>query len=152
MLGERESGTARFEEAVIIFREALIERIRGRAPLIWAMIQNNLGNALVRLGDRESSMARLVEAVTAYREALRERTRERVPLLWAATHNGLGVWLESLGERESDTARLEKALVAYREAVEVFEVAHIDYYAAITNRNIERVQSLITKRKSENPK
>ncbi len=45
-LGERESGTARLEEAVAAFREALKERTRERVPLEWAMTQNNLGNAL----------------------------------------------------------------------------------------------------------
>ena len=45
-LGERESGTARLEEAVAAYRAALEERTRERVPLDWAMTQNNLGNAL----------------------------------------------------------------------------------------------------------
>ena len=45
-LGERETGTARLEEAVAAFRAALEERTRERVPLDWAMTQNNLGNAL----------------------------------------------------------------------------------------------------------
>ena len=45
-LGERESGTARLEEAVVAFRAALEERRRDRVPLDWAMTQNNLGAAL----------------------------------------------------------------------------------------------------------
>jgi hypothetical protein len=47
-LGERESGTARFEGAVSAYREALKEYTRVRVPLDWAMTQNNLGNALPR--------------------------------------------------------------------------------------------------------
>ena len=45
-LGEREGGTARLEEAVSAYRDALKERTRERVPLDWAMTQNNLGNAL----------------------------------------------------------------------------------------------------------
>ena len=45
-LGERESGTARLEEAVAAYRAALEERTRERVPLRWAATQNNLGNAL----------------------------------------------------------------------------------------------------------
>ena len=71
-LGERESGTARLEEAVTAYREALTERTREHVPLHWATTQNNLGNALSMLGQRESGTARLEEAVTAYREALRK--------------------------------------------------------------------------------
>ena len=47
-LGERESGTARLEEAVAAYREALKEYARERVPLDWATTQNNLGNALWR--------------------------------------------------------------------------------------------------------
>src|SRR5580704_13159452 len=90
-LGERERGTARLEEAVVAFREALRENTRARVPLSWAKTQNNLGSALFRLGERESETARLEEAVAAFREALQERTRARVPLLWARTQMSLGV-------------------------------------------------------------
>ena len=44
--GERESGTARLEEAVAAYRAALEENTRARLPLGWAMTQMNLGNAL----------------------------------------------------------------------------------------------------------
>jgi tetratricopeptide (TPR) repeat protein len=63
MLGERESGTARLEEAVSAYREALQELTRARVPLDWATTHMNLGNALSRLGERESGTARLEEAV-----------------------------------------------------------------------------------------
>jgi tetratricopeptide (TPR) repeat protein len=66
-LGERESGTARLDEAVAAYREALKEQARERAPLDWAMTQVNLGNALFSLGERESGTAKLKEeAVAAY--------------------------------------------------------------------------------------
>ena len=69
-LGERESGTARLEEAVAAYRAALEERTRDRVPLDWAMTQNNLGNALKTLGARESGTARLEEAVAAWEACL----------------------------------------------------------------------------------
>jgi hypothetical protein len=34
-LGERENGTARVEDAVVAYREALKERTRERVPLDW---------------------------------------------------------------------------------------------------------------------
>jgi hypothetical protein len=61
-LGERESGTARLEEAVAAYRAALEERTRERVPLQWAETQNDLGGALFTLGERESGTARLEEA------------------------------------------------------------------------------------------
>jgi tetratricopeptide (TPR) repeat protein len=109
-LGERESGTARLEEAVAAYRAAVEEWARERVPLDWATTQNNLGAALKTLGERESGTARLEEAVAAYRAALEERPRERVPLDWAMTQNNLGAALSTLGGRESGTARLRRRL------------------------------------------
>ncbi len=51
-LGERESGTARLEEAVAAYREALKEWTRERVPLEWATTQNNLDRALKLLEER----------------------------------------------------------------------------------------------------
>jgi tetratricopeptide (TPR) repeat protein len=65
-LGERESGTARLEEAVDAYHAALEELSRDRVPLGWAGTQNNLGAALWALGKRESGTARLEEAVAAF--------------------------------------------------------------------------------------
>jgi tetratricopeptide (TPR) repeat protein len=65
-LGERESGTARLDEAVAAYRAALEERRRDRVPLDWAATQNNLGTALSTLGKREGGTARLEEAVAAF--------------------------------------------------------------------------------------
>ena len=117
-LGERESGTARLEEAVAAYRAALEERTRARAPLDWAGKQNGLGNALSLLGERESGTARLEEAVAAYRAALEELPRAHAPRTWAMTQNNLGNALSRLGEQESGTARLEEADAAYRAALE----------------------------------
>jgi tetratricopeptide (TPR) repeat protein len=117
-LGERQGGTERLEEAVIVFREALQKNTRERAPLEWAMAQMNLGNALTRLGERDSGTARLEEAVAAFREALKENTRARTPLEWARIQMNLGNALTRLGERDSGTtARLEEAAAAFREAL-----------------------------------
>ena len=64
-LGERESGTARLEQAVAAYRAALEEYTRERVPLRWSMTQMGLGNALKALGERGSGTARLEEAVAA---------------------------------------------------------------------------------------
>ena len=68
-LGERESGTARLEEAVAAYRAALQERTRERVPLDWAATQSNLGNALSVLGERVHSEESLQEALICFLEA-----------------------------------------------------------------------------------
>ena len=150
-LGERESGTARLEEAVAAYREALKEQTRERVPLDWATTQNNLGNALARLGERESGTARLEEAVAAYREALKERTRERVPLAWAATQNNLGNALSSLGERRAEKDKpsgcrlLTEAQVALAAALEEARNSGASHYVSMAQGNLARVDAAIAR-------
>jgi hypothetical protein len=68
-LGERESGTARLEQAVTAYRKALEERTQQRVPLDWAMTQNNLGQALELLGVRNKDAALLHEALRVTKQA-----------------------------------------------------------------------------------
>ena len=89
-LGQRESGSARLQEATTAYLEALKEWTRERAPLDWATTQNNLGLAFWTLGERESGTDRLEAAVTAFRNVLKEWTRDRMPYDWAVTQNNLG--------------------------------------------------------------
>ena len=118
ILGQRESGTDRLEQAVTAYESALREFTRDRAPLEWARTQMNLGAALQILGQRESGTDRLELAVTAYENALQEFTRDRVPLDWALTQMNLGLALRILGEHESGSDRLEQAVAACQDALE----------------------------------
>jgi hypothetical protein len=136
-------------EAVAAYREALKERTREKVPLDWAATQDSLGSALLYLGRREWDPARLNEAVAAYHEALKERTREKVPLQWAETQHNLASALEVLGERESNPARLEASADAYEAALLVFRPARAnDYLIQLTEKNLQRVQKEIAKRKN----
>jgi tetratricopeptide (TPR) repeat protein len=68
-LGERESGTARLEQAVAAYRKALEERTQQRVPLDWGMTQNNLGKALELLGVRNKDAELLHEALRVTKQA-----------------------------------------------------------------------------------
>ncbi len=119
--GDEFGDNAALIEAINALGRCLALAPRSERPLEWAMLQNSLGNALVRLGERESETARLEEAVAAYHVALEERTRARVPLDWAMTQMNLGTAFATLGEREKGTekgaAKLKQAVAAYNEAL-----------------------------------
>lgn len=57
VLGERESGTGRLEEAVTAFRAALDVQAREQARDEWSVTQVNLGNTLLTLGQRTGDRA-----------------------------------------------------------------------------------------------
>jgi hypothetical protein len=73
-LGERESGTARLEEAVAAYRAALEERTHERVPLDWAMSTSNEGVAMVVIADRTND-AVLAEAAVRQIELAYETMR-----------------------------------------------------------------------------
>jgi tetratricopeptide (TPR) repeat protein len=138
-LGQRESGTARLEEAVAACREALKEYTRERVPLQWATTQNNLGNALGSLGERESGTARLEEAVAAYREALKERTRERVPLQWKSEFSHtLGQELRQSRRRPDASGRTHQRQSACRSGAAANR-DRTDSHARCRARNVRRL-------------
>jgi tetratricopeptide (TPR) repeat protein len=142
-LGERETGTARLDEAVAAYREALKEWTRERVPLDWARTQSNLGTALSVLGERETGTARLDEAVAAYREALKERSRERVPLDWAVTQSNLGESMMVIAERENDLDLAISALSQIEAALEVFRGAGHGPFADYCTDQAAKARSLV---------
>jgi len=142
-LGARESGTARLEEAVTAYREALKERTQERVPLDWAMSQNNLGNALQTLGARESGTARLEGAVAAYREALKERTQERVPLDWATSTGNQGVAMMRLAGRKKDPAMAAEAVRQIEAALEVSRTGGHAPQAAYLDARLPEARALV---------
>jgi tetratricopeptide (TPR) repeat protein len=144
-LGARESGTARLEEAIAAYRDALKERTRERVPLDWARTQNNLGNALRTLGARESGTARLEEAVAAYRDALKERTRERAPLDWATSFGNEGVALMRLAERRADAAVAEIALGQINTAFETMRDGGNAPRAAYYESKLPKARALVAR-------
>ncbi|MGH6814085.1 MAG: hypothetical protein ACREC6_00110 [Hyphomicrobiaceae bacterium] len=149
-LGQRESGTARLEDAVAVLRAALEERRRAKVPLDWAATQHRLGVALVPLGERRNAPTRLEEAVTTFRAALQERTRTEKPLDWALTQHRLGGALMRLGERESaGTARLEEAVAAFREALKERTEAKAPLEWAATMHDFALASMALGQRESE---
>ncbi len=145
-IGTQAGSNADLLQAVEAFQGSLKFHTRDRAPMDWAMAQNNLGIALRALGERESGTARLEEAVMACDAALEEYTRDRVPMGWAMTQNNLGTALRTLGERQSGTARLEEAVTAYRAALEEWsrERAPLDW--ATTQNNLGNVFATLGER------
>jgi hypothetical protein len=63
MLGERESGTAHLEEAVVAYGAAHEERTRDRVPLQWARSTGNQGVALMLVAQRFRDTAKAAQAV-----------------------------------------------------------------------------------------
>jgi hypothetical protein len=71
-LGTRESGTAKLEQAVAAYRDALQERARERVPLDWAFTQMNIALVYRALFDKDHQARHLDDALEAADGALEE--------------------------------------------------------------------------------
>jgi hypothetical protein len=74
-MGERESGTARLQEAVDAYGAALEERTRERAPLDWAASFGGQGAAMMLIADRTNDAA-MAETAVQQIEAAYETLRD----------------------------------------------------------------------------
>ena len=141
----RESGTARLQEAVAADREALNELTRERAPLQWAEIQKNMGDALGALGLRESGTATLEKSLAAYREALKEFTKARTPLEWARTVGKEGVVLMHIAERKRNVAQAETALERIKLALEAARDGSDNAELSRYQRDLDSAQAAVAR-------
>ena len=98
-------------------RQALTLLSQNKEAKLWAMLQNELGNALTQtpFGVRSDNIE---QAIGAYRQALQVRTLKAMPVPWAQTVNNLGVayYLRIRGDRAQN---LEFAIAAYKAALEI---------------------------------
>jgi tetratricopeptide (TPR) repeat protein len=109
-----------------------------RAPLDYAMTQNNLGAAYRNLAEIEDREGNLRLAIAAYEAALEHYTPERAPLDYAMTQNNLGAAYRNLAEIEDREGNLRRAIAAYEAALEYRtpERAPLDYAMTIVNLGI----------------
>jgi tetratricopeptide (TPR) repeat protein len=112
-VGEQAGDNDALSKAIDLYNETFTVFTRQQYSLQWAMIQNNLGTALMDLGELE-------QAVVAYKAALGECPLERAPLQWAMIQLNLGAALGKLGSHETGTKDLEEAVAANREALKEY--------------------------------
>jgi hypothetical protein len=75
ILGAREKGTARLEEAVAALHEAQEERTREDTPFLWAQTQEKLALAHLALFDKGGEPSHRDDALNAIGGALEEYGR-----------------------------------------------------------------------------
>jgi tetratricopeptide (TPR) repeat protein len=117
VIAERSGESARIQEAVEAYREALQEWTRAGAPLEWARAQNNLGVALLMGGAGDMRTELLEQAAEGFAKALQAWPRYTMPVEWAMAQSNLGSALLRLGTRAGGAEILQQAALACREAL-----------------------------------
>ena len=150
-LGERTSGTARFEQAIAAFNAALSYLTREKNPHEWGVTTNDLGNALLRIGERERGTTRLKESIDTIKKALEAVDPDR-SLDWAKVQNNYGTALATLCARESGTENLRMAIEAYKTAQLAQPREIVPLAWAMTQTNIATALVLTALRENDREK
>ena len=116
--------------------KALKIRTFERFPMDYAMTQNNLGFAYLRLAEVEEKPENCKKAIRAYEEALKIRTFERFPVDYAMTQNNLGLAYWTLAEVEEKPENCKKAIRACEEALKVRTLERFPMDYATTRNNL----------------
>ncbi|QKC95969.1 caspase family protein [Mesorhizobium sp. NZP2298] len=119
-LAERENGTARLEQAIKVYEDALDFFTRKRKPQLWATVLINLGNAYHLMGQRAGGMAYYAKAMEAYRQATKVYTRKTYPEKWAGLQNNIGNAFTALGDAADPQKNYTSAIEAYHAALTVW--------------------------------
>ncbi|MBR8839186.1 MAG: CHAT domain-containing protein [Stigonema ocellatum SAG 48.90 = DSM 106950] len=106
------------ETAIMGYKVALQVFTRNPDSKIWALIQNNLGNAY-RERIREERAQNLEEAIACYQSALQVYTPEEFPTDWAMTQNNLGnAYRNRVRGEKADN--IEEAIICYQLALQIY--------------------------------
>jgi tetratricopeptide (TPR) repeat protein len=127
------------EQAVNAYRRCFKVYRPDNEPALYALVRNNLGNALSDLAlffNGPERRERIEEAVDAYRRALTHRTRADFPDDFAMTQNNLGAALSELSQTVAGEERcgvLREVVAAYRAALASMTRKRPDEVAAAQN-------------------
>ena len=106
-------------EAIQYYQRALRVNTLEHYPKSYALIQNNLGLAYVKLAAFTDGKENLMRAIEAYQEALKIRTPEKYPTKYFLIQKVIGDTYYKLSLEEDEDVNLSKALDAYQEFLKI---------------------------------
>lgn len=99
---------------------SLTEADHDQAPLVWAEMQNILGNILAAKAQQLRDDELFEKAIQCFKLALTAFDQETSPLEWAATQNNLATALQALGRQLGNSKLLKESTDAYTRALLVW--------------------------------
>jgi len=130
-----------FKSALAHYQAATQIYTRADHTQKWAELVSSLAQVLQVYGDLLGSIPALERAVELCRATLEVRSEEKMPLLWAASQNNLGSALFLLAKRSDQSSDYLESSEAFRKALTVYQVNGQARLAAITEKNLERVET-----------
>lgn len=134
------------KKAVGAYEIALSICDKNAAQEHWADITNQYGVVLLALGEELEGNAPLEKAVNEFRAAMKVHSQKNAPILWAQTANNLGAACFALAKRNFENSLLREASDCFKGATEIFRQQGDPKQAKVIEKNLQRVQRLLTSR------
>lgn len=131
-----DAGIDYLSQAVHAFREALRQRTRSQAPLLWADVQRSLGRAEFLIGLRQSNVQKLLDAIKAYDASAQEHSRDRDKRSWALIQRTIGAIYLSINDLKPHPDWLVQAIDATSIALEALTADAFPVERAETKINL----------------
>ena len=128
--------TNQFEKSIDEYNEILNIISDSKNPNEYAITQNNLGNAYLKLADFQNIELNTLNAINAYQKAINIYKKDNIYTIeYAEAQNNLGKAYLNLADVRDKESNSEKAIIAFNEALEIFikEKYPIDYVVAQNN-------------------
>lgn len=136
ILGQREPGKQKLEEAVLHFRDALKIVKQETDMLAWTQLQHQLGKTLSLLALRESDGANLDEAIAMLSKAVEGYFELKMILEWASATNSLGVARAFRAARYSDPQEKQEAVFALKSTLDFISQQNNPNFWSMIHNNV----------------
>ena len=143
LLGVHRRGPRTLEQAVVVMRNAMVERMPDKSSYAWAITQNNLAVTLQALGTHEEDIPSLEESIPIYDATLKALPKEDVPMMWAMVSANRAAAMHALAE-ESDY--VDMALMAASEfdaIAELFASTELTRYQKLAEERRDQSNDLV---------
>jgi tetratricopeptide (TPR) repeat protein len=120
----------------------------GSRPTRWAELQYSVGTMLSQIAEFSGNKDAAEKAVSFYTAATRVWSREKDPRRWANLMNNIGAVRFAQGKRSGDVPTLREATECFSRALEIYSAAGMTRNVHVTQKNIARVERLISVQQS----
>jgi hypothetical protein len=117
---------------------------KGSNPDRWADLQYGMGSVLSQYGEFTGSAPALERAVVVFEKVSEVWTRDANPRRWAGLQNNIGACRFAQGKRSGALPSLRDAAERFSRALEVYQALNMTKNIHVTQKNIARVERLIS--------
>ena len=142
-MGTHRRGPRTLEQAVVVMRNAMVERTPNKSAYGWAITQNNLAATLHALGTHEEDIQSLEESIPIYDATLKALPKNEVPMMWAMVTANRAVAMHALAGESDHVDMALMAVSEFDKLAELFASAELNRYQKLAEERRDQSKDLV---------